>query len=460
VKSRTLLFLCALTAAPAFSQEALKVDTQANATGTHGDVILEGDTARATGGVVLRAKSTRPDVVVETGSTSGTAGFAIFSSAGAELWKFRNDGLVVLGGSTPSNWHPAIMPALEYKSTSLHFGSSTEIRLLSNMYVPASVAEFQYKSNLPTASYTIWNGYHLFTATPAGAPNTAVPYSEVMRMEPGPKVSIGNYGSNFRFHVSGSSLPMAIDAVNSYGFGIEFRDLLPEGAIYGVLMEMKGNSFIRVGNMQFGYMGTPVINSNGASNPLLLNTTSPNDVVIGQSSYTTKLVVAGTGTSSFAGGVSVAGNVNVTGTITGASVIGARYQDLAEWVPSESDLEAGTVVVLSREHANAIAAAEAAYDTSVAGVVSDRPGIILGEGSDEKEMVATTGRVRVKVDATRHPIAIGDLLVSSDRPGRAMKSIPVEIGGTSFHRPGTIIGKALEPLAGGEGEILVLLSLQ
>jgi hypothetical protein len=42
----------------------------------------------------------------------------------------------------------------------------------------------------------------------------------------------------------------------------------------------------------------------------------------------------------------------------------------------------------------------------------------------------------------------------------AMKSQAVEIGGITLHRPGTIIGKALEPLESGEGEILVLLSLQ
>jgi len=41
-----------------------------------------------------------------------------------------------------------------------------------------------------------------------------------------------------------------------------------------------------------------------------------------------------------------------------------------------------------------------------------------------------------------------------------MKSAPVELGGVSPHRPGIILGKALEPLASGEGEILVLLSLQ
>lgn len=62
--------------------------------------------------------------------------------------------------------------------------------------------------------------------------------------------------------------------------------------------------------------------------------------------------------------------------------------------------------------------------------------------------------------ATNGPIEIGDLLVTTAREGFAMKSLPVEIGGVRIHRPGTLIGKALEPLAQGTGEILVLLSLQ
>jgi hypothetical protein len=74
--------------------------------------------------------------------------------------------------------------------------------------------------------------------------------------------------------------------------------------------------------------------------------------------------------------------------------------------------------------------------------------------------VATTGRVKVKVDASRGPIRIGDLLVTSDVEGLAMKSEPVALGGRKIHSPGTIIGKALEPLEKGVGEILVLLSLQ
>ena len=74
--------------------------------------------------------------------------------------------------------------------------------------------------------------------------------------------------------------------------------------------------------------------------------------------------------------------------------------------------------------------------------------------------IATTGRVRVRVDASKGPILIGDLLVTSAKSGVAMKSEAVRVSGLEMHRPGTILGKALEPLEGCEGEILVLLSLQ
>ena len=133
---------------------------------------------------------------------------------------------------------------------------------------------------------------------------------------------------------------------------------------------------------------------------------------------------------------------------------------MAEWVESSQTLPAGTVVVLDSTKSNQVTSSTQAYYTPVAGVISEQPGIALGESGDNKVLVATTGRVRVKVDASKGPIHIGDLLVTSDTPGAAMKSQPVNIGGVQLHRPGTLIGKALEPLAKGTGEILVLLSLQ
>jgi hypothetical protein len=160
-----------------------------------------------------------------------------------------------------------------------------------------------------------------------------------------------------------------------------------------------------------------------------------------------------------AGAANVGGNLSVAGNITGAN-IQATYQDVAEWVPSTQKLRAGTVVVLDAGKTNHVLASTTAYDTKVAGVVSEQPGVILGVAGEGKVKVATTGRVRVKVDAARGAIHVGDLLVTSGEEGVAMKSTPVDLGGVRIHRPGTIIGKALEPLESGTGEILVLLSLQ
>jgi hypothetical protein len=96
----------------------------------------------------------------------------------------------------------------------------------------------------------------------------------------------------------------------------------------------------------------------------------------------------------------------------------------------------------------------------VAGAVSAQPGLVLGERTEGKVTVAQSGRVRVKVDASRGAIRIGDLLVTSPTPGYAMRSRPMLIDGKAIHRPGTLLGKALEPLPAGKGEILVLLTLQ
>jgi hypothetical protein len=155
----------------------------------------------------------------------------------------------------------------------------------------------------------------------------------------------------------------------------------------------------------------------------------------------------------------VNGSLNVSGTAT-VALIHAQYQDVAEWVPSGQRLVPGTVVVIDRAKHNEVVASSHAYDTAIAGVVSATPGVILGEEAATKSRIATTGRVRVHVDASKSPIAAGDLLVTSDRPGTAMKSEPIDVGGVKLHRPGTLVGKALEPLPSGEGDILVLLSLQ
>jgi len=343
-------------------------------------------------------------------------------------------------------------------------------------------------------------------------------------------------------------------ATNGSPLGVLFTDTMAtEGYCCGVVMNLMGNSIIRISNLQIGQWGNALLQStNGA--PLILNgsgvTGSPaGDVIVGYNGQQIGLRVLAAGNSSFAGKVGVGttspgnlltvtqpndvavgtpssyglalsdqtstdltmgsdgsyaylqswnikplqinnqgnnvifnaggGNVGIgtmnpaagmrldvagaghfSGNVTVDGIIYAKYQDVAEWVPSEGDLPAGTVVVLNRLKSNAVAQSRKAYDTAVAGVVSDAPGVLLGVAGANKAKIATTGRVKVRVDARTHPVAIGDLLVTSDVAGTAMLSEPLDISGRKFHQPGTLIGKALEPLAAGEGEILVLLSLQ
>src|SRR5579871_2273848 len=97
----------------------------------------------------------------------------------------------------------------------------------------------------------------------------------------------------------------------------------------------------------------------------------------------------------------------------------------------------------------------------VAGIYSTKPGL-LGtthhiddpNGRSGEVPLAIVGIVPCKVSAENGPIARGDLLVTSSRPGYAMR-------GTDRARMlGAVVGKALEPLPDGSGMIQVLVTLQ
>lgn len=60
----------------------------------------------------------------------------------------------------------------------------------------------------------------------------------------------------------------------------------------------------------------------------------------------------------------------------------------------------------------------------------------------------------------KYPIHAGDLLITSDMPGHAMKAEPEVISGRQFYPDGTILGKAMGTLESGTGVIEVLLTLQ
>jgi glyoxylate utilization-related uncharacterized protein len=118
-----------------------------------------------------------------------------------------------------------------------------------------------------------------------------------------------------------------------------------------------------------------------------------------------------------------------------------------------SDVTPGTVLVIGK--GGILAPSTITYDTHVAGIVSTEPGVSLGtkEGGNSGEaLIAVSGRVPCKVDASNGPIEEGDLLTTSTRQGYAMKATDPKIG--------TVLGKAMGTLESGTGTIEVLVTLQ
>ena len=129
--------------------------------------------------------------------------------------------------------------------------------------------------------------------------------------------------------------------------------------------------------------------------------------------------------------------------------------DFAELLPAVEGLGPGDVLVIGPD--GKLARSAEAYQSTVVGVYSTKPGFVGGSPVDGETAgtipLAVVGIVPTKVSAENGAIQPGDLLVASATPGHAMKAGP--------NPPqGTIIGKALEKLDAGTGVIKILATLQ
>lgn len=110
--------------------------------------------------------------------------------------------------------------------------------------------------------------------------------------------------------------------------------------------------------------------------------------------------------------------------------------DLAEiYGTFDSSLEAGDVVSLDKNMRAGVKKTDKSYDDNTIGVISTKPGLVIGNIEDDASAVtvALSGRVPVKVNLENGPIYKGDYLTSSSVPGVAMKAV----------KSGIVIGQAM-----------------
>jgi hypothetical protein len=148
------------------------------------------------------------------------------------------------------------------------------------------------------------------------------------------------------------------------------------------------------------------------------------------------------------------GDVEVSGDIRLTNADCAEDFDISGGEP----VAPGTVMVLGDD--DTLEPCQHSYDKRVAGVLSGagdyRPGIVLDKQPSQgnRSPVALLGKVFCQVDAGYGPVAVGDLLTTSDTAGHAMRAAdPLQ----AF---GSVIGKALRPLEAGRGLIPILIALQ
>jgi len=305
----------------------------------------------------------------------------------------------------------------------------------------------------------------------------------VINGETGGNVGIGTTTPGQKLSLSQGSL-----GLDGYGFVSSLRggannyaNLLLGGALedigggnYTVHGDGGSNYFAAI-RMDNGGCNCGAINfysgpSVGGNNYTLSNTQLP--------SYQRMTLVGGNlgiGTSAPGAKLEVAGNVKLTagsgasmtyqdGTVQSTAwngvLQGGDYAESVDVSGDRAQYEPGDVLVIDPASKGKFMKSTEAYSTAVMGVYSTRPGVVgRRQKTDRSHMkdevpMAMVGVVPTKVTAEGGAIKAGDLLVTSSRPGYAMKGTDRSL------LTGAIIGKALEPLDAGTGVIEVAVSIQ
>jgi len=150
----------------------------------------------------------------------------------------------------------------------------------------------------------------------------------------------------------------------------------------------------------------------------------------------------------------------IQSTAWNGTLTGGDYAESVDVGGDRSQYEPGDVLVIDPASEGKFLKSAESYSTAVMGIYSTKPGLVgRRQKTDRSHMqeevpMAMVGVVPTKVCLEGGPIKPGDLLVTSSKPGYAMK------GADRSQLTGAIIGKALGHLDGATGVIEVAVSIQ
>ena len=234
-----------------------------------------------------------------------------------------------------------------------------------------------------------------------------------------------------------------VGVIGTDKFGMRMQST---GFTTSLILDQQGRIGINTANPQ-GALHVYAPATSGGNKLIVFNVTDPTSCVdIGVPPF--PATVAGTK-------LYVQGDVRITGTYYGTfNGVTADVAETFETLQSSNrPITPGDVVVIDPSADERVTVSSRPYDRYVAGVISTEPGLRLA-AEDPGMPLALVGRVPTKVTTENGAIRRGDLLVTSSKPGFAMRADRVKL------RQGMVIGKALGELPEGEGTILVLVSLQ
>jgi hypothetical protein len=249
---------------------------------------------------------------------------------------------------------------------------------------------------------------------------------------------------------TGSGIGVLGEALSASGFAGVFNQMAPNGypiAVYGYSASVDGGEGVHGQTNATTGLGIGV---NGL-------TSSPDGF---GGSFTN---LAGGNIMRGVNNATVVFRVDGNGTVFANGGLQPGGADFAESMVVSGDRSrygSGDLLVIDTKSERKLELSQGAYSTLVAGIYSTKPGMLgstrkADEAAAQDEVpLAVVGIVPCKVTAENGAIRVGDLLVTSSVPGRAMK------GTDRSKMLGAVVGKALEPLPSGEGTIQVLVTLQ